>query len=227
MTDAVRLELGWRHDEAKPLCTTAKPAIDGDQPAIVQLRKRDVLSVVGLRPTEILSDPPSRRGEIIGPLLANRELPGQEALYCQLGKGAGDVAPKSHLVKHRRHLAPQQRGRDELASVIEGSTCLLPGPVERQLDRQARVYDQHAQCDSRERRTAAATFGIGSPVRVSPQPAGNAAISGSSTSSLGMTIRARAALASSRSSTSRSSFSFAVTVQAYRPTPCKSEERDR
>jgi hypothetical protein len=42
-----------------------------------------------------------------------------------------------------------------------------------------------------------------------------------------MTIRARAALASSRSSTSRSSFSFAVTLQAYRPTPRKSEERNR
>ena len=38
----------------------------------------------------------------------------------------------------------------------------------------AACYDQHAQRDSRERRTAAATFGIGSPVRVSPQPAGNA-----------------------------------------------------
>ena len=106
---------------------------------------------------------------------------------------------------------------------MTGAACLLFGPFERQLDRQACVYDQHAQCDSRERRTAAATLGIGSPVRVSPQPAGNGAISGSS----GMTIRARAALASSRSSTSRSSFSFAVTVRAYRPTPCKSEERNR
>lgn len=91
----------------------------------------------------------------------------------------------------------------------------------------AAYYDQHAQRDSRERRTAAATFGIGSPVRVSPQPAGNAAISGSSTGSSGMTMRARAALASSSSSTSRSSFSFAVTVRAYRPTPRKSEERIR
>ncbi len=97
------------------------------------------------------------------------------------------------------------------------------GPVERRLDRQACVYDQHAQCDSRDRRTAAATLGIGSPVRVSPEPAGSAAISGSSR----MTIRARAALASSRSSTSRNSFSFAVTVRAYRPTPRKSEERNR
>jgi hypothetical protein len=151
----------------------------------------------------------------------------REPLQGQLGKSIGDVAPKGHLVEHRGNLAPQQRRRDELASVIEGGARLLPGPVERQLDRQARVYDQHAQCDSRERRTAAATLGIGSPVRVSPQPAGNAAISGSSTGSSGITIRARAALASSRSSTSRSSFSFAVTVQAYRPIPRKSEERSR
>jgi hypothetical protein len=41
-----------------------------------------------------------------------------------------------------------------------------------------------------------------------------------------MTIRARAALASSRSSTSRSNFSFAVTVQAYRPPPRNSDERN-
>jgi hypothetical protein len=105
---------------------------------------------------------------------------------------------------------------------MTSAACLLLGPSERQLDRLARVYDQHAQCDSRERRTAAATFGIGSPVRVSPQPAGNAAISGSS----GTTIRARAALASSSSSTSRNSFSFAVTVRAYWPPPCNSEERN-
>ena len=91
----------------------------------------------------------------------------------------------------------------------------------------APCHDQRAQCDSRERRTAAATLGIDSPVRVSPQPAGNGVISGSSTGSSRMTIRARAALASSRSSTSRSSFSFAVTLQAYRPTPRKSEERNR
>jgi hypothetical protein len=227
MTGAARLEFGWRHDEAKPLCTTAKPAIDGDQAAIVQLRKRDVLGVVGLRPAEILGDFPRSHRQPVRPLLADRKLPGEKPLHGQLGEGVGDIAPKGHLVKHRGNLAPQQRRRDELASAIEGSACLLSGPVERQLDRQARVYDQHAQCDSRERRTAAATFGIGSPVRVSPQPAGNAAISGSSTDSSGMTIRARAALASSRSSTSRSSFSFAVTLQAYRPTPRKSEERNR
>jgi Recombinase len=96
-------------------------------------------------------------------------------------------------VKHRGHLAPKQRRRDELASIVKTGTRLLTGSVKRQLDRQARVYDQHAQWDSRERRTAAATLGIGSPVSVSPQPAGRAAISGSSIGSSGTTIRARAA----------------------------------
>lgn len=70
-----------------------------------------------------------------------------------------------------------------------------------------------AQRESRERRTAAATSGIGSPVSVSPQPVGSGAISDSSAAgSPGMTIRARAASASSRARISRSNFSFAVTA---------------
>src|ERR1035438_3528798 len=56
-------------------------------------------------------------------------------------------------------------------------------PVERELDDKARVDDQHAQWPSRERRTAATTLGIGSPVSVSPQPSGSGAISSSPDSS--------------------------------------------
>jgi len=221
------LQLGRGDDEAQAVGSPAQPAIDGYETAAADLRQRHVLGVVSLRPAEILGDFPRSHRQPVRPLLGDRKLPGQKPLQGQLGEGVGDVAPKGHLVKYRGDLAPQKRRRDEVASAIEGSACLLSCPVERQLDRQARVYDQHAQCDSRERRTAAATLGIGSPVSVSPQPAGSGAISGSSTGSSGITIRARAALASSRSSTSRSSFSFAVTVQAYRPLPRKPEERSR
>lgn len=221
------LQLGRGDNEAQAVGPSAQPAIDGYEAAVADPRQRDVLGVVGLRPTEILGDFPRSHRQPVRPLLADRKLPGEEPLHGQLGKGVGNIAPKGHLVKHRGNLAPQQRRRDQLASAIESSACLLPRAVERQLDRQARVYDQHVQWDSRERRTAATTFGIGSPVNVSPQPAGSGAISGSSAGSSGMTIRARAALASSRSSTSRSNFSFAVTVQAYRPTPRKTEERNR
>ncbi len=220
------LQLGRGDHEAEPICASSQPAVYGHEAAVFGLRQRHVLGVVGLRPAEFLGDFPCRHGVAVRALLADRQLPGQEALQGQLSESVGDVAAKGHLMKHRRNLAPQQRRRDELPSVVQTGARLLSGPVKRQLDDQARVYDQHVQWDSRERRTAAATFGIGSPVNVSPQPAGSGAISGSSAGSSGMTIRARAALASSRSSTSRSNFSFAVTVQAYRPPPRNSEERN-
>lgn len=112
-----------------------------------------------------------------------------------------------------------QLTRVRLSATVQVDASPLTDPVERELHHQARVYDQHAECDSRERRTAAATFGIGSPVSVSPHPAGSGAISGSSPGPVETTMRARAASTSSRSRISRSSFSFAVMVQAYRPHP--------
>lgn len=63
MTRAARsLKLGRRHDEAEPLCATAQPAVNGDEAAIVQLRKRYVLGVVRSSPSRIprrLPTPPS------------------------------------------------------------------------------------------------------------------------------------------------------------------------
>lgn len=150
-------------------------------------------------------------------LFADRQLAGQEALSRKLRESVRDLAAEGHLVERRWNLAPEERRRDQLAAPVQVGAGLLADPVERELDHQARVYDQHAQCDSRERRTAAATFGIGSPVSVSPHPAGSGAISGSSTGPVETTMRARAASASSRSRISRSSFSSAVTGTSVTP----------
>lgn len=207
------LQLRRGDDEAQPIGAAPQPAVDGHEAAAVELRQRHVLGVVGLRPAEFFGDFPCPHREPVRPPLADRQLPRQKPLQGQLREGIGDVTAKGHLMEDRWDLAPQQRRRDQLPSVVQADACLLSSPVKRQLDRQARVYDQHAQCDSRERRTAAATSGIGSPVKVSPQPSGN--VTGSDSSET--TMRARAASASSRSRISRSSFSFAVTVQAYRP----------
>lgn len=73
------------------------------------------------------------------------------------------------------------------------------------------VDDKQVQRPSRERRTAATTLGIGSPVNVSPQPAGSGAITGSSTASGSMARSAIPACSSVQSGTRRSSFSLAVT----------------
>lgn len=218
------LQLGGRHDEAEPIGTPAQAAVHRHQPAVARLRQGDVLGVVGLRPAEILGYLPRGGGEVVRPLLGDPELAGQEPPQGKLGERVGDVATEDHLVEHGRHLAPEERRRDQPAVLVQTRAHLLTGPVERQLDHQAGVDDEHAQWESRERRTAAATSGIGSPVSVSPQPSGSATIVGSAESA-GTTILARAASASSRSSTSRSNFSFAVTVQGYRPHPRVPAER--
>jgi hypothetical protein len=46
------------------------------------------------------------------------------------------------------------------------SSAVTPKPLEGDLDDYVRVNDKHTQCSSRTRRTAATTFGIGSPVSV-------------------------------------------------------------
>jgi hypothetical protein len=94
--------------------------------------------------------------------LADLEAIRLESLQRELSEGVRDLAAEGGLVEHRGNLAPEERRRDQLTAP--------------------------AQCESRERRTAAATFGIGSPVSVSPHPAGSGGISVASTVSSLTTI---------------------------------------
>jgi hypothetical protein len=47
-------------------------------------------------------------------------------------------------MEHRGDLTPEKRWGDQLAAAIQVGTCAFADPVERKLDHEARVDDQHS-----------------------------------------------------------------------------------
>jgi hypothetical protein len=162
----------------KPTCVDAsiESHVERDESASQDLRERDVLGVVGFGPAELVGELPRGHRQSFRSALVDVDVAGQEALQRAVGERPRYFFSEGELVQCGWHLAPQQGWSEELflAQCVGRAGA---DPVERELDDDARVEDQHVQWFSRERLTAATMLGIGSPVSVSPQPAGSGAIS--------------------------------------------------
>src|SRR6266511_60224 len=174
-------ELTHRDHETKPSGPPPQPAIESHEPATEQLCQRHVFGVIGLRPAELLCDPPCLAAK------SSRVLPAHGYLFneCQqlathLGR---DFAPPNCLVDGGARLRPHQ-GRGHQLFASESLEAVRHRALD---DYDVRVEDER-QCPSRDRRIQRTTFGIGSPHHVVFHPSGSGSISSSSASAVSRSV---------------------------------------
>lgn len=170
--------------------------VKGDEATGFGLRKRYVLSFVGLTQPNSSAISQAAVARLSGRCSPIDNLPGQEALQRKLRESVRDFAAERHLVPACSPSLSSESSTTKLASTTSPLSAIR-------------------ESAGLQRRHLASARRSASP----PHPAGSGAISGFSSATVETTIRARAASASSRSRISRSSFPFAITGRRYWPYP--------
>src|SRR5918996_1709504 len=148
--------------------------VHGEHLAAEQLGQGEVLRVVGLRPSQLVSEPPGGAPEPSGPARGHRGV--IQALECPFGIRPAYLTSPHGLVEDGPRLGPHQRRRDELMLTHEreaGARATLPHRV-------ARVDDE-PQWDARERWMSLTQSGCGSPDSKRSSSGGTPTERGSST----------------------------------------------
>ena len=107
-----RLELGWSNHSDNLRARILQLRIRRQQPTTKEPRQSEVLSIVGLRPAQAISNPPSLVGQALrasGADIRQRKTPNRGSREL-----ARDLLLPAQLMKHRGRLGPHQVGGNEL-----------------------------------------------------------------------------------------------------------------
>jgi len=197
-------KLGWRDDEAEPLCASAQSAVERHQATAEDLCQRDVLGVVGPAPAELLGDLPGSTSELGLIDATNRAV--FEVLVLDLRLLGADVALKQPKVQGRTGLRPHQRRGDEIVVTqrLEALGAANRGNRDRGIDDEGQRRPLRASCSS------ATQFGCGVPSSKVFHASGSPTMSSSASGSSTTMIRALGTWGSLSLSTSRCSWSRVV-----------------
>jgi hypothetical protein len=199
-------------DEPEAFGSAPEFHVDREQAAAEDVCERDVLGVVGARPSELTGEAPGFLTDADVLYACDRRLgergAGGLSLLC------GQLAAPLAVMQDRVRLRPQQRRSDERLL----GKCPKAGRGDARLDRDVRV-NRERQRPWRDCCSQATTFGIGSPHAVLSQPqlAGALAISAGSPVTAPLALPRAAVIDEWSFSTSLCRRSLRVTPQILAP----------